>query len=246
MREMTKMILMIILLESPLFSFLLLKDFLVIQLYKFTAGNVFMTRVLFFLVFIIIAMVTGFMFIIVHWSAQASVGGKQFLVGHVYKRNQIAEDLQLEFGERTELPELTVKINGKSQTWYPYVIWKMKEEERIANYVLLSPVPIQEALIATSKWTIATQGWWAEAEGCYPVTLFELEGKAVDVIREKYKLPAEIPIYVLRDYPGRIKVDLIEEPTIKPKEKEKKEHLILTEEDKRRLGIRGGPYHVGG
>ena len=194
MKDMAKMISMIILLESPILSVLLLKDILIIKLYTLTAGNIFLTRILFYMSFVIMSMITLFLFLIIHWNAQASVGGKQFLVGHVYKRNQIAEDLQLEFGEHTELADFVVQINGKKQTWYTYVVWKTVEEERVADYILLSPIPLREALTAASKWIIATKGWWATAEGCYPVTLFELDGKTADIIRERYKLSSEVPV----------------------------------------------------
>ena len=241
MRDMFKMILMILMLESPLLSIILLKDLLIFQLYKITAGNIFLTRLLFYFSVVVMALVTLIMFLAIHWSAQASVGGKQFLVGHVYKRNQIAEDLQLEFGEHTELADFVVQINGKNQTWYTYVIWKTVENERVADYILLSPVPLREALTASSKWTVVTKGWWAEAEGCYPVTLFELDGKTADIIRERYKLSSEVPIFVLRDYPGRIKFDLVEEPKqVSVETKKLLKKFKLTPEDMKRLGLKGG------
>jgi hypothetical protein len=200
--EEAKQLLTPILLETPILIVIALRDILMLYLLRVTNYNLQMARILYIVIFIMAGVLTGFLFLMVQINAQREVSGKRFLVGIKYNRNGIGKRIQKELG----IYSFISKINHDGVEYHVYAVWKKAKgawPRKIIDYILLIDKTIEEALNAASTWNVYVAGWWAPAQ-VYPVTLFELEGKAIDVIREAAKLDQRVPIYVIRDYPGRI------------------------------------------
>lgn len=201
--EETKQLLTPIMLEIPILLVIGIRDWLMIYLFQATGYNMQMAKILYIVIFIMAGVLTGFLFLMVQINAQREVSGKRFLVGIKYNRNGIGRKMQKELG----IYSFVSKINHDGVEYYVYAVWKKakgtKGMQPIIDYILLIDKTIEEALNAASTWNVYVAGWWAPAQ-VYPVTLFELEGKAIDVIREEAGLDQRVPIYIIRDYPGRI------------------------------------------
>jgi len=205
--EETKQMLTPILLETPLLLVLALRDLIQQWSYSVTGYNPVFARYVFLFIFIAAAFVTAFLFIFVQMNAYSEVAGKRYLVGHAYDRRGLAEAVQLELGEYTEIG----KIRSEDGTeWLVYVVWRVHKSTRVADYVLLTRERLEDALTAASQWNIYVSGWFAKAQ-VYPVTLLRAESQIVDVLRQDAGLEPNVPVYFLRDYPGRITKKLKEE-----------------------------------
>ena len=196
-----KQMLVMLLLESPLLVFMMVARYVQQGLLAYT-GDPRVAQVLYVVAFVLVAIFTAFLFVAIQLSATRSVAGKRFLVGHAYSHDGRAEPIQLELGSYSLLGE----FDYEGEKLKVYAVYG----DGVIQYVLLSPRELEELLTTASEWTIYTDWWYAEAQ-VYPVTLHRFEGKAVDVIRQDYNLPMDVPIYAIRDNPAGVVVEKLGE-----------------------------------
>ena len=203
--EATKQFFTPIMLEMPILLVALLKDQIIYMLVQYTYS--FETaRMLYVIIFIMAGLLTGFMALIVQINAQKAVAGKRFLVGIVYDRNGIGKRIQKELGVYSFMGE--IKYNG--DLLYAYAVWKIVKKEKVIDYIIILDRPIEKAFNAASRMNVYVAGWYAKAQ-TYPVSMLKMDGKAIDVLKEKVNLDQRVDIYVIRDYPGRIsKVEVVD------------------------------------
>ena len=205
--ETTKQMITPILLESPLLAVLVLRDWIQQYAYRVAWYNPELARLIFIFVVIAAGFVTGFLALLVMYGAQKAVAGKRFLVGFVYDRRGLAQPIQLELGEYSEIGKVR---SDSGEEWLVYAVWRMEKDTRVIDYVLLTKERLEDALSAASVWDVFAGGWYAKAQA-YPVTLLRAEAELIDVFREDAGLPPNVPVYFLRDYPGRLTKKLQEE-----------------------------------
>ena len=205
--EETKQMLTPILLEAPLLGVIIARDVIVRSLYVASGYNYQLARTLWIVVVVFAGVATGMLFMLVKLNAYGAVSGKRFLVGHVYDRRGLAEPIQLELGEYSEIGKVR---NENGEEWLVYAVWRLEKNTRVIDYVLLTRERLEDALAAASVWTVWIAGWFAKAQA-YPVTLLRAESQVIDVLREDAGLPQGVNVYYLRDYPGRLTKKLQEE-----------------------------------
>ena len=198
--ETTKQMITPILLESPLLAVLVLRDWIQQYAYRVAWYNPELARLIFIFVVIAAGFVTGFLALLVMYNAQSAVAGRRFLVGFVYDRRGLAEPVQLMLGEYSEIG----KIRGDNgDEWLVYAVWRVHKSTRVVDYVLLTKERLEDALTAASQWDVYASGWFARAQ-VYPVSLLKAESQVIDVLRQDAGLDPGVPVFYLRDYPGRI------------------------------------------
>ena len=187
------------LLMAPVLAMAFLRDWLYAYYLRVT-WNPNTARLLLNVSFAVAFGAVGLVFMALYLVALGKVSGRRYIVGHVYDRRGLAESITLQLGEYSYIGE--VEDNGEK--WYLYVVWKTEKETRVADYILLSPERLEDALSSASQWEIESTGGMFVTGQVYPVTLLKAETNAIDVFREEVGLSPSVPIYFLRDYPGRI------------------------------------------
>lgn len=188
-----------LLLMAPPYAIMLLRDRLYRYYFQLTFSRA--TAVLLLnLTFGFSFVAVGLIFMALYLTALGKVSGQRYIVGHVYDRRGLAESITLQLGEYSYVGE----VEDGGERWHLYIVWKTMGETRVADYALLSPEKLEDALSSASQWGIESTGGLFVTGQVYPVTLLRAEASAVDVFREEAGLDPSVPIYYLRDYPGRI------------------------------------------
>lgn len=196
MNETLKSTLVGYLLTAPLLFVVIIAPFLRQYVLKLTYYNVPATNLVMTLILVVGGIGCGVMYMLVTFLAQNAVAGKRFLVGHVYDRKGQAREIRLQLGEYS----LISRVEGG---WYMYVVWRNKNNRKVADYVLLTQKKMEDVLAASSEWEISAAGWFAKAQ-VYPVTLLEAYSAVIDVMRELANVSGSVPVYYLRDAPGLV------------------------------------------
>ena len=161
----------------------------------------------FWVLFAVVGMLTLFVAFGFRQSGLSYVAGREFLVGYKRRFDKHADDIQLELGPHAkldvEVDDPDIEIGGVRMGDVEfYTVYGNKD---VINYVLISPGPLGKVLDTADK-TYIDAGWWIVKGKAYHVVLYEPETRVVDVMRQQLGLEQSVPVYIIREAPGLLKV----------------------------------------